>query len=97
MFGAIVTIALCACTEQWQYKTVEIEGEENESYGTFFSKDFSNQDDRLNKMGKDGWELVSCYPIVETVYPDLGEQNIILHIKTNTRTRAIHYVFKKRI
>ena len=93
---AVAAFAFCACTAQWQYKTVDVEGVEYESYGNYFSRDFSNSDTLLNRMGAEGWELVSCYPITETVYPDLGEQNIILHIKTNTRTRAIRYVFKKK-
>lgn len=93
VFGVLL---ICACNSNWQYKTVEVLGEELEGYDDYSPRYFSNQDSVLNAMGAEGWELVSCYPLIETVYPDMGNQRIILHIKTNTRTRAVRYVFRKK-
>lgn len=92
----IVAITFCACTTSWHYRTVEVEGVEDELYGDYFERVFPQSDSLLNRMGVEGWELVSCYPIVETVYPDLGREHIIIQIKTNTRTKSICYVFRKK-
>lgn len=93
---AIVAFAVNACTSRWEYKTVEIEGVLDEPHGDYFDRNFSQNDAFLNNMGAEGWELVSCFPLIETVYPDMGNERLILHIKTNTRTKAIRYVFKKK-
>ena len=91
------TVAICGCTTQWQYKTIEVEGIKSDTHGDYFSRYFPIDDSFLNEMGEDGWELVSCYPLTESVYADMGSERLILHYKTNTRTVAIRYVFKKKL
>lgn len=92
----VTVLAVGACTSQWEYKTVEVEGTLEESHGDYFDRSFPQDDELLNEMGANGWELVSSYPLIETVYPDLGRERLVIHTKSNTRTKAIRYVFKKK-
>lgn len=49
----------------------------------------------LNLYGKDGWELVSAYTTVETVFPNFGDASYHTGVKENTRTNTINFVFKR--
>lgn len=49
----------------------------------------------LNLYGKDGWELVSAYTTVETVFPNFGDASYHTGMKDNTRTNTINFVFKR--
>ena len=93
LFMTIAAICMCACTQKWQYQTVEVRGEE---YNDYYQMYIPISDTLLNSMGEEGWELVSCYPIVETAYPDFGGSNLLIHIKSNSRTVAVRYVFRKK-
>ncbi len=84
---------------KWEYKEIIMEGTPR---GDFFSKQFYNPTDNHNNigqsfedLGKEGWELVDVYTEIETVYPDFGGEKTIIHYKENTRTSAIHYIFKR--
>ena len=92
----LLTFAISGCTSQWQYKTIEVMGQESDAQGDYFRRDFPIDDSFMNQMGTEGWELVSCYPLTESVYADMGRENLIIHCKTNTRTVAIRYVFKRK-
>ncbi len=41
--------------EKWEYKTIKLKGFQG---GILEIEDF---DDALNKLGQQGWELVSCF------------------------------------
>ena len=76
-----------------EYKTIEVEGEDN---GDYYPMHIPVSDTLLNRMGAEGWESAAGYPIVSTTYADLGNKRIIIQLKSNARTSAVRYVFKKR-
>lgn len=87
--------ALCSSTtnnnKQWEYKVVKVNGQESEKE----DKEpliFNDQAQMLNKMGKDGWELVNTYTEDETVYPKYGG-----YARENHRTKAVNFVFKRQL
>ena len=58
----IATLFSCGSkNEQWEYKVVKVAGKNAEMMADFGSLVFSGQTAMLNKMGKEGWELVSTY------------------------------------
>lgn len=78
----------------WEYKQVT-------SYGKNIIEDFgSNSFDsmikELNELGKDGWELVGVHTVIETVFPNFGNEGYHTGIKTNTRTEEVVYTFKRK-
>ena len=79
---------------QWEYLQIKLNGKEEIEYS---NKKFENNIDELNYLGKEGWELVSTYPIVETVFPNFGNNNYHTGIKSNIRTTEIIYIFKRKI
>lgn len=79
----------------WEYKQVT-------SYGEPIIKNFSSNlfDDitkELNELGKDGWELVGIHTVIETVFPNFGNEGYHTGIKTNTRTEKVVYTFKREV
>lgn len=50
---------------------------------------------KLNEMGEKGWELVDTYTTTETVFPNYGDPNMHVGMKSNTRTSTICFVFKR--
>ena len=108
----MLLLASCSDNASWEYKMVKIEPDlqlENkaeevakEYYGDDFYKPrkphlFQSPDQKLNEMGKEGWELVSVYTTTETEYPNFGNSEYHTGIKTNTRTESINFVFKRKI
>jgi hypothetical protein len=93
---AVVGLLSFSCTSKWEYKTVSVKGEEQETREKFQTNIFDVSDESLNLFGKDGWELVGIYDKVETVYPNFGSEDYHTGIKTNTRTAEINFVFKRK-
>ncbi|MDR0365068.1 MAG: DUF4177 domain-containing protein [Bacteroidales bacterium] len=58
---AVVGLMSFSCTSKWEYKTVSVKGEEQETKAKFQSNKFDVSDEALNMFGKDGWELVGIY------------------------------------
>lgn len=89
----LATLAITACSSNWEYKTVSVSGE---STSKFNPNTFSVTDEDLNLFGADGWELVDVYTIEETVHPNFGNKEYVTGLRENTRTACINYVFKRR-
>ena len=61
-FCLIAMLASCGSkNEQWEYKVVKVAGHDAEIAADFGTLVFADQTAMLNKMGKEGWELVSAY------------------------------------
>lgn len=95
MFTTILFIS-CNKTTQWEYKIVKVAGTETLEVSNFTSKIFPDQSKMLNKMGSEGWELVSTYTEEETVFPNFGNEEYVTGIRTNTRTTVLNFVFKRQ-
>lgn len=89
-------ITSCNSDKEWEYKTIQVDGANSFNY---YGEDFNSKDimptARLNEMASEGWELVTAYPIIETVYPNFGREDYHTGVKSNTRTKAVQYVFKR--
>lgn len=99
LFVAILSaIGLVSCTkdqdeiQKWEYKIISEYGIDR---GHFVSKGIPMPEEELNKLGKDGWELVDVYTRVETVHPNFGNEKYVTGLQPNTRTEAILFVFKR--
>lgn len=90
------TITSCNSEKEWEYKTIQVDGETSLNY---YGREFESNDIKpttaINKMASEGWELVTAYPIIETVYPNFGREDYHTGVKSNTRTKAVQYVFKR--
>lgn len=81
--------------QTWEYEVVKVVGENAKSYAKFNPLVFDDQKDMLNKMGKEGWELVSTYTEIATVFPNWGNDKVVNGIRDNVRTSVMHFVFKR--
>lgn len=85
---------------KWEYKEVKKAGKKQEILlddSDYSSRNFSNSTSILNELGKEGWELVTVYPLTETVFPNFGNKGYHTGIKENTRTEEIVFVFKRKV
>ena len=58
---AVIGLLSYSCTSKWEYKTVSVKGEEQETMGKFKTNTFDVSDESLNLFGNEGWELVGIY------------------------------------
>ncbi|MGM9697714.1 MAG: DUF4177 domain-containing protein [Prevotella sp.] len=92
----IATLVSCGSkNEQWEYKVVKVAGTDAEEMAEFGSLVFADQTPMLNKMGKEGWELVSAYTEIGTSFPNFGNSEYVTGLRTNTRTVVVNFVFKR--
>ena len=85
-------------THKYEYKIVRIPGKNICEVITgidAFPSDFDDQTAMLNKMATQGWELDNVYTEIETAYPNFGDKHYHTGIKTNTKTRALNFIFKR--
>jgi hypothetical protein len=92
----LVSLFFISCTSKWEYKTVSVKGEEQETLADFQSNKFDVTDESLNLFGNDGWELVGIYDKTETVHPNFGNKEYVSGIQPNVRTSEINFVFKRK-
>ena len=96
IFCMIATLFSCGSkNEQWEYRVVKVAGKNAEMMADFGSLVFSDQTAMLNKMGKEGWELVSTYTETGTSFPNFGNSEYVTGLRTNTRTVVVNFVFKR--
>ncbi len=95
-FCLIATLFSCGSkNEQWEYKVVKVAGTDAEVMADYGTLVFADQTAMLNKMGKDGWELVSAYTETGTNFPNFGNSEYVTGIRDNTRTVVVNFVFKR--
>lgn len=86
----------CGTKEQtWEYKVVKVAGKDAEVMAKYGPLVYGDQTAMLNKMGKDGWELVSTYTEVATAFPNFGNSEYVTGLRENVRTSVINFVFKR--
>lgn len=85
---------------QWEYRVLKFGYDENILIHSgldtsFYPVMFGDPTSELNKLGQEGWELVSTYTTIETKFPNFGNQEYVTGIRNNTRTGGICFVFKR--
>ena len=110
IFTAVISLTtfLTSCgggqeekTTKWEYKIVRANGiidpDLNEDIREFASKYVIIDDEKLNKLGDDGWELVDTYSELETVYPNWGNEKYVTGIQPNVRTMSVVLILKRPV
>ena len=98
IFALLFIAQACRNNTAWEYKTVFI-NDLNSSVGSnqMYLPDIPNFDEKLNELGKQGWELVGIYELIGTLYPNFGDEKYHTGIKENTKTMSIRCVFKREV
>lgn len=82
----------CDKTKHWEYRAYTVTGIDD---GEFLSKEVFPNVEELNKLGDEGWELVSTYEKLETAHPNFGNDKYVTGLQANTRTGAVVFLFKR--
>jgi hypothetical protein len=85
---------LCGCQKpatdtRWQYRVFEMENMYKYSPEKISSFDSTEHFNDFEKLGTNGWELVSATPLLETTYPESARPFI--------RTEKVLLIFKKQL
>ncbi len=101
--GLLVSLSSCGAQgtgpgtdQKWEYLIERVSGQtassENEEFKT---KRVNIDEDALNELGAEGWELVGTYEETETVYPNWGNEKYVTGIQPNVRTHGVVFIFKR--
>lgn len=85
-------------TQKWEYKTIKFYADtSNDRTGASALKynTITVSEAQLNKLGEDGWELVSSDMEMETAYPNFGNNDYVTGIQPNVRPQCLTMVFKR--
>lgn len=94
----IAALASCGNENQiWEYKIVKVAGQDAAVMEDYGPKVFDDQSQMLNKMGKDGWELVDTYTEIGSAFPNFGNKDYVTGIRENTRTTVLNFIFKRQV
>lgn len=92
----ISLISLTGCDNgkagKWEYRAYVVNGLDD---GDFRSKFVFPDLEELNKLGEEGWELVSTYEQLETAHPNYGNEKYVTGLQANVRTGAVVFLFKR--
>ena len=94
----ILAAAFVSCTpkkQTWEYKVVKVAGKGAERLADYGPLVYGDQAPMLNKMGKEGWELVNIYTEVATAFPNFGNSEYVTGLRENVRTTVVNFVFKR--
>lgn len=97
----LIILILCACDGSkddkpisWEYKILTIsDSSSNKDKLSIDSNEHLS--DTLNKLGNDGWELVSAYTVTKTGFPNFGIPGYVVGIKSNVRTSSLSFILKR--
>ena len=88
----VAFLASCSKNNPWEYKVVKVAGKPAEELADYGALVYGDQTAMLNKMGKEGWELVSTYTETATAFPNFGNSDYVTGIRDNTRTSVVNFV-----
>ena len=95
-FCMVALLASCSKNSPWEYKVVKVAGKLAETLADYGALVYGDQTAMLNKMGKEGWELVSTYTETATAFPNFGNSDYVTGIRDNTRTSVVNFIFKRQ-
>ena len=96
LFLAVVGLSSCQGNGKWEYKIIKIAGSAG-SNGDYGGMQFSDPSLQLNKLGEEGWEVISTYTEENTVHPNFGNAEYVTGLQPNTRTEVVNFVLKRRM
>jgi hypothetical protein len=85
--------------EVWEYKVLKVEAEPNTSQSkreTERAGLIELPESKLNRLGLEGYELISLVVEFETVWPNFGDREFVTGIQPNVRPSAIVMTFKRK-
>lgn len=85
---------------KWAYKTVYVRAEtvSSDAYPKFSAKEVSvmELESEVEKLGKQGWELVDSFVENETVHPNFGNEEYVTGLQPNVRPNRVVLLFKRK-
>lgn len=83
----------------WEYKTVKFYGDDlsRVDQNAFKYNSIYISQNKLDELGKDGWELVSTSLEMETAFPNFGSEQYVTGIRENVRPQCLICIFKRKI
>ncbi|MFN4269934.1 MAG: DUF4177 domain-containing protein [Thermosynechococcus sp.] len=84
---------------KWEYKTVYVRAETvSYVYPKLSTKEVSliELESEVEKLGKQGWELVDSFVEDETVHPNFGNEEYVTGLQPNVRPNRVVLLFKRK-
>jgi hypothetical protein len=99
MLFSILILSGCQTNERWEYKVLSVssEGLDRTSSDAFKTTYVSPTESELNKLGAEGWELVTSYLELETAYPNFGSESYVTGLQPNIRPQRAILLFKRHL
>ena len=91
---ACLTLAACTSNQKWEYKSITIKGIDESK----FKPNQFNYDSImlvLNRMGNNGWEIVTSFPEIGTTHPNFGNEEYVTGLLPNVKTQNIFLLLKR--
>jgi hypothetical protein len=85
--------------KKWEYKVLSISNEGYARSGSDAIKvtKVSPTESELNKLGLEGWELVTSYLELETAHPNFGDESYVTGLQPNIRPQRAVLLFKRHM
>ena len=93
----IIFLLGCKSNEKWEYKVFSVSSEDynRTSKDAILASKVTPTESELNKLGQDGWELVTSYLEVETAFPNFGDAKYVTGLQPNIRPQRAVLIFKR--
>ncbi len=94
----VFVIILQSAPAKWEYTTLTLNNSGNSRIGDGSEKYETIQfnQSEVNRLGDDGWELVSSYLEMETAFVNFGNEKYVTGLQPNTRPQRLICIFKRR-
>ncbi|MFZ4400930.1 MAG: DUF4177 domain-containing protein [Bacteroidales bacterium] len=98
LFGILLLFG-CQTNEKWEYKvlTVSNDGFDRTGSTAMNATKISPTESEFNKLGIEGWELVTSYLELETAYPNFGNDSYVTGLQPNIRPQRAIFIFKRHL
>lgn len=87
-------------SSRWEYKSLrEFQDTPRDRNGSdaFKASMVNPSQDKIDALGKEGWELVTCYLEPETAWPNFGKDEYVTGLQPNVRAQSLVMIFKRKL